>query len=165
MRDHELYAAILGLTAPWTVHRVEVDVPGGAVHVWVTRAWVVRHSLWDTLALPLRALLFLLLGLAALAPLYLLNLAFGGRNAFWRGSQRHRDKHPLRLHDRRQRHGRWQPNHRQRYQTVVDAITPYVLVIIRQQLARRDLKRGGQGDRRVGRPRATADVPHRHDRA
>ena len=38
MRDHELYATILGLTAPWTVDRVEVDVPGGAVHVWVARA-------------------------------------------------------------------------------------------------------------------------------
>jgi hypothetical protein len=35
MRDHELYATILGLTAPWTVERVEVDVPGGAVHVWL----------------------------------------------------------------------------------------------------------------------------------
>jgi transposase len=37
MRDHELYATILGLTAPWTVERVEVDVPGGAVHVWLAR--------------------------------------------------------------------------------------------------------------------------------
>jgi hypothetical protein len=27
-------------------------------HVWVTLAWVVRHSLWDTLSLPLRALLY-----------------------------------------------------------------------------------------------------------
>jgi len=25
MRDHELYATILGLTAPWTVERVDVD--------------------------------------------------------------------------------------------------------------------------------------------
>jgi transposase len=33
----ELYATILGVTAPWTVERVEVDVPGGAVHVWLTR--------------------------------------------------------------------------------------------------------------------------------
>ena len=38
MRDHELYATILGLTGPWTVERVEVDVPGGAVHVWLARA-------------------------------------------------------------------------------------------------------------------------------
>lgn len=37
MRDHELYATILGLTAPWTVERVDVDVPGGAVHVWLQR--------------------------------------------------------------------------------------------------------------------------------
>jgi hypothetical protein len=29
----ELYATILGVTAPWTVERVEVDVGGGAVHV------------------------------------------------------------------------------------------------------------------------------------
>jgi hypothetical protein len=27
-------------------------------HVWVTLAWLVRHPLWDTLALPLRALLY-----------------------------------------------------------------------------------------------------------
>jgi len=27
-------------------------------HVWVTLAWVVRHPLWDTLSLPLRALLY-----------------------------------------------------------------------------------------------------------
>jgi transposase len=32
-----LYATILGLTAPWTVERVDVDVPGGAVHVWLAR--------------------------------------------------------------------------------------------------------------------------------
>lgn len=31
-----------------------------------------------------RALVFLLLGLLSLAPLYLLNLAFGGRNTYWR---------------------------------------------------------------------------------
>ena len=37
MRDDELYATILGLTAPWTVERVDVDVPGGAVHVWLAR--------------------------------------------------------------------------------------------------------------------------------
>jgi transposase len=34
----ELYATILGVTAPWTVERVEVDVAGGAVHVWLARA-------------------------------------------------------------------------------------------------------------------------------
>jgi transposase len=38
MRDHELYATMLGLTAPWAVERVEVDVPGGVVHVWLARA-------------------------------------------------------------------------------------------------------------------------------
>src|SRR5262249_502300 len=27
-------------------------------HVWVTLAWLARHPLWDTLALPLRALLY-----------------------------------------------------------------------------------------------------------
>jgi DDE superfamily endonuclease len=27
-------------------------------HLWVTLAWLVRHPLWDTLALPLRALLY-----------------------------------------------------------------------------------------------------------
>lgn len=27
-------------------------------HIWVTLAWLVRHSAWDTLALPLRALLY-----------------------------------------------------------------------------------------------------------
>src|SRR5262249_51966636 len=27
-------------------------------HIWVTLAWVVRHPLWDTLSLPLRALLY-----------------------------------------------------------------------------------------------------------
>ncbi len=37
MRDHELYATILGVQAPWTVARVEVDVAGGAVHVWLQR--------------------------------------------------------------------------------------------------------------------------------
>ncbi len=37
MRDHELYATILGLAAPWTVERVDVDVAGGAVHVWLAR--------------------------------------------------------------------------------------------------------------------------------
>src|SRR2546428_12947638 len=37
MRDHELYATILGVEAPWTVERVELDVAGGAVHVWLAR--------------------------------------------------------------------------------------------------------------------------------
>jgi transposase len=37
MRDHELYATILGVQAPWTVERVDVDVAGGAVHVWLAR--------------------------------------------------------------------------------------------------------------------------------
>jgi transposase len=37
MRDHELYATILGVQAPWRVERVELDVPGGAVHVWLAR--------------------------------------------------------------------------------------------------------------------------------
>jgi len=37
MRDHELYATILGVRAPWTVERVDVDVAGGAVHVWLAR--------------------------------------------------------------------------------------------------------------------------------
>ncbi len=35
MRDRELYATILGVTAPWTVDRVDLDVAGGAVHVWL----------------------------------------------------------------------------------------------------------------------------------
>jgi len=38
MRDHELYATTLGLQVPWTVDRVDVDVAGGAVHVWLARA-------------------------------------------------------------------------------------------------------------------------------
>jgi transposase len=38
MRDRELYATILGVQAPWTVERVELDVAGGAVHVWLARA-------------------------------------------------------------------------------------------------------------------------------
>ena len=37
MRDHELYAKILGLTEPWEVERVDLDMPGGAVHVWLAR--------------------------------------------------------------------------------------------------------------------------------
>jgi hypothetical protein len=27
-------------------------------HIWVTLAWLVRHPVWDTLSLPLRALLY-----------------------------------------------------------------------------------------------------------
>src|SRR5437879_9915377 len=38
MRDRELYATILGVQAPWTVERVELDVAGGAVHVWLARS-------------------------------------------------------------------------------------------------------------------------------
>ncbi len=38
MRDHELYATILGVQTPWTVERVELDVAGGAVHVWLARS-------------------------------------------------------------------------------------------------------------------------------
>jgi transposase len=37
MRDRELYAAILGLAAPWTVERVELDLAGNAVRVWLQR--------------------------------------------------------------------------------------------------------------------------------
>jgi transposase len=37
MRDRELYATILGLAAPWTVERVELDLAGNAVHVWLQR--------------------------------------------------------------------------------------------------------------------------------
>ena len=37
MHDRELYATILGVTAPWTVERVEVDLASNAVHVWLQR--------------------------------------------------------------------------------------------------------------------------------
>src|SRR5256712_4788241 len=37
MQDREVYATILGVQAPWTVARVDVDVAGGAVHVWLAR--------------------------------------------------------------------------------------------------------------------------------
>jgi len=37
MHDRELYATILGVTAPWTVERVEVDLASHAVHVWLQR--------------------------------------------------------------------------------------------------------------------------------
>ena len=44
------------------VHHNPTPGPAGAPflygHAWVTLAWVVRHPLWDTLALPLRALLY-----------------------------------------------------------------------------------------------------------
>jgi len=36
MRDHELYARILGLEAPWTVAEVDLDVDAGEVTVYVT---------------------------------------------------------------------------------------------------------------------------------
>jgi len=35
MRDVELYRALLGLTAPWTVASVDVDLPGQRVVVRV----------------------------------------------------------------------------------------------------------------------------------
>ena len=34
MRDTELYQHLLGITTPWTVERVALDVPGGRVDVW-----------------------------------------------------------------------------------------------------------------------------------
>jgi hypothetical protein len=34
MRDVELYRALLGLTAPWTVAGVDVDMPGQRVVVY-----------------------------------------------------------------------------------------------------------------------------------
>src|SRR5947209_5219541 len=44
------------------VHHNPSPGPAGAPfvygHVWVTLAWVARHPLWHTLALPLRALLY-----------------------------------------------------------------------------------------------------------
>ena len=47
MRDRELYATILGVTAPWTVDRVDLDVAGGAVHVWLARdESAAAPSLW-----------------------------------------------------------------------------------------------------------------------
>ena len=36
MDDKQLYAQILGLTAPWSVERVELELSGGEVHVHVT---------------------------------------------------------------------------------------------------------------------------------
>src|SRR5262249_3704254 len=44
------------------VHHTPSPGPAGEKfvygHVWVALAWVVRHPLWDTLSLPLRALLY-----------------------------------------------------------------------------------------------------------
>jgi hypothetical protein len=37
MRDREFHATILGLAAPWTVVRVEADLKGETVHVWIER--------------------------------------------------------------------------------------------------------------------------------
>ena len=37
MQDRDLYATILRLAAPWTVERVEVDLKGSVVHVWLQR--------------------------------------------------------------------------------------------------------------------------------
>lgn len=34
MRDTELYQHLLGITAPWMVERIALDVPGGRVDVW-----------------------------------------------------------------------------------------------------------------------------------
>jgi len=47
MRDHELYAAILGLQAPWTVDRVDLDVAGGVVQTAVP--WASPGSKFTTL--------------------------------------------------------------------------------------------------------------------
>ncbi len=38
MRDTELYQQVLGLTEPWSVERVELDVSGRQVNVWVEHA-------------------------------------------------------------------------------------------------------------------------------
>ncbi len=35
MDDKSLYAAILGLTVPWSVDKVELRLANGEVHVWV----------------------------------------------------------------------------------------------------------------------------------
>lgn len=42
MRDTELYRAVLGLEDPWRVSRVELDLPGGQVTVWVEHASGIR---------------------------------------------------------------------------------------------------------------------------
>jgi transposase len=35
MRDHQLYAQILGIASPWAVSEVELDLPGGEVRVFI----------------------------------------------------------------------------------------------------------------------------------
>jgi transposase len=42
MRDVELYRHLLGLETPWTVHSVELNVPGQRVDVWAGHAEAVR---------------------------------------------------------------------------------------------------------------------------
>ncbi|ADV66312.1 hypothetical protein [Deinococcus maricopensis] len=59
---------------------VEAEASGGAVSV-MDRAAQGVTNVWSG---PLRALFFLVLAALAFYPLYLLNLAFGGRNAYWR---------------------------------------------------------------------------------
>ncbi|ULH14799.1 hypothetical protein MF271_12500 [Deinococcus sp. KNUC1210] len=56
-----------------------LETPAQASALDETSAGVSR-----TLGAPVMPLLFLLVGLLALYPLYLLNLAFGGRNGYWR---------------------------------------------------------------------------------
>jgi transposase len=43
MDDRSLYAAILGLTGPWGVERVELELEAGEVHVWVS---LPPETLW-----------------------------------------------------------------------------------------------------------------------
>ncbi|GGR22779.1 hypothetical protein [Deinococcus ruber] len=56
-----------------------LETPAQASALDATSAGVSR-----TLGAPVMPLLFLLIGLLAIYPLYLLNLAFGGRNGYWR---------------------------------------------------------------------------------
>ena len=67
--DHLLFALDDTATARYGpkvqgagVHHNPTPGPAGAKfvygHIWVTLAWLVRHPAWDTLALPLRALLY-----------------------------------------------------------------------------------------------------------
>jgi transposase len=42
MRDVELYQTILGLSEPWSVGRVELDVDGQRVDIWVDHGPAVR---------------------------------------------------------------------------------------------------------------------------
>ena len=44
MRDTELYQRVLGLTSPWSVQRVELDVPGKRVEVWVEHSVGVQWA-------------------------------------------------------------------------------------------------------------------------